>query len=104
MAGLAGALLVFTGIWHIFEWWMHERNPDTKRLVPVGILYAVLGYLIVTQTGGKIVLLVALVLTAIGMTAAFILRNTAQMRLWVTWSFIGIDLVIVVALIAALFG
>ena len=36
--GAAGSLLVFTGIWHAFEWAMHGRNRDTARLVPVGVL------------------------------------------------------------------
>ncbi|MEM8979581.1 MAG: hypothetical protein AAGD04_08860 [Pseudomonadota bacterium] len=100
--GLAGALLVFTGIWHATEWLMDGRRRDTMRLIPVGILYAVLGYLIVTVTGGSLVLIAALVLTFVGMCAAFFLRKSSEVRAWVTWSFILIDVVIVVALAISL--
>mgnify|MGYP000285958457 CR=1 FL=1 len=72
--GIAGALLVFTGIWHAVEWLMHGRNKDTLRLIPIGIAYAVLGYLIVMGIGGWIVVLIALILTAVGLTGAFITR------------------------------
>lgn len=102
--GLAGSLLVFTGFWHALEWLMGGRNRDTLRLIPIGILYAILGYLIVTFQGGQIVLLIALALTLIGITAAFVMRKTAQVRPWVTWAFIIIDVLIIVGLIMALLG
>ena len=37
-AGLAGGLLVFTGIWHATEFLMGGRTADTRRLIPVGIV------------------------------------------------------------------
>lgn len=100
--GLAGSLLVFTGVWHAFEWLMGGRNKDTLRLIPFGIAYVLLGYLIVTIWGGAAVLWIALVLTCIGMAGAFLTRKTAQIRPWVTWTFIMIDVVIVLALCRSL--
>jgi hypothetical protein len=32
-AGIAGGLLVFTGIWHATEWMMDGRRRDTWALV-----------------------------------------------------------------------
>lgn len=52
-AGLAGGLLVFTGFWHVTEWLMDGRRRDTLLLVPAGLIYLVLGYLLVTITGGQ---------------------------------------------------
>ena len=96
--GLAGALLVFTGFWHALEWLMGGRSKDTLRLIPFGIIYIVLGYLIVTFTGGNTVAIVALVVTAIGLIGALVTRKTAQVRSWVTWVFVIIDVVIIASL------
>ena len=70
-AGLAGALLVFTGIWHATEFLMGGRTADTRRLIPIGILYLILGIMIVTMTGGWIVQLIALIVTSIFLVVAF---------------------------------
>ena len=102
--GIAGALLVFTGIWHATEWMMDGGRRDTWRLVPVGIVYAALGYLLVTGAGGIVVPIVALVLAALGGTVAFTQRNQFAVRKWVTWTFIIIDVIIVGALALALLG
>lgn len=101
-AGLAGALLVFTGIWHATEFLMGGRNRDTLRLIPFGLVYLVLGVLIVTLTGGWIVQAIALVVAAVGMAGALATRHTAQVRGWVLWAFILIDVAIILALGAAL--
>lgn len=98
MLGLAGSLLVFTGFWHALEWLMGGRNKDTLRLIPFGLIYLVLGYLIVTFTGGSIVAIIALVVTAIGLVGALVIRKTAQIRPWVIWTFIIIDVIIIAAL------
>lgn len=100
--GVSGALLVFTGFWHATEWMMDGRRRDTWALVPVGIVYLVLGYLLVMGSGGMIVQIVALVLVAIGGSIAFLRRDVFEIRKWVTWTFIIIDVIIVLALIAAL--
>ena len=100
--GLAGSLLVFTGFWHALEWLMGGRNKDTLRLIPVGILYAILGYLIVTFTGGITVLIIALVLTCLGAAAAFMTRKTSMVRPWVTWVFITVDILIILGLLMVL--
>jgi len=102
--GAAGALLVFNGLWHMFEWMMGGRNKDTYRLIPFGLVYLVLGYLIVTFTGIPIVLWVALAVTTLGLIGALLTRKTAQVRQWVTWVFIVIDVVIIAALAMTLFG
>ena len=100
----AGPLLVFTGFWHALEWLMGGRNRDTLRLIPIGLVYILLGCLIVTFTGGTPVLVAALVVTALGMTAALVGRSKLKVRLWVTWSFIIIDAVIIAGLVMALLG
>ena len=100
--GMAGSLLVFTGLWHATEWLMGGRNRDTLRLIPFGLLYLALGYLIVTFTGGTPVLAAALVLTAIGATGALMMRRSSQVRPWVIWVFIVTDVLIIAGLLAAL--
>lgn len=100
--GIAGALLVFTGIWHAVEWLMYGRNRDTLRLIPIGLAYLLLGYLIVMGIGGWTVPLVALVLTSAGLAGAVITRRTAQVPGWVTWAFILIDVAIIAGLIAGM--
>lgn len=102
--GLAGPLLIFTGLWHALEWLMGGRNKDTLRLIPFGILYAILGYLIVTFQGGQLVLIAALIVTCIGISAAYMMRKTAQIRPWVTWAFILIDVAVIAGLLSALLG
>ena len=102
MLGLAGSLLVFTGVWHVLEWLMGGRNKDTLRLTPFGIVYVVLGYLIVTFRGGSIVLVIALLVTVAGLIGALVTRKTAQVRPWVTLVFIIIDIIIIVGLAVAL--
>lgn len=100
--GLAGSLLVFTGFWHLFEWLMGGRNKDTLRLIPFGIVYIILGYLIVTLTGGSIVAWIALAVTLVGLIAAYSTRKSSQVRPWVTWVFIIVDVLIILGLLSAL--
>ncbi|MBX3594615.1 hypothetical protein [Sphingomonas sp.] len=100
--GLAAALLVFTGIWHMTEWVMDRRTADTLRLVPVGAVYALLGVLIALNLGGGIAGVVALLAVMAGMGAAFVMRRRLAVRRWVVWAFIGVDAVIVIALVRAL--
>lgn len=102
MMGIAGALLVFTGIWHAFEWAMHGRNKDTARLVPVGILYAALGWMIVTLRFDPIPAWIALALTTLGLIAAYSLKDTSDVPKWVSWAFIVIDAAIIAALVIGL--
>jgi len=104
MLGLAGSLLVFSGLWHAFEWMMGGRNKDTYRLIPFGIVYVVLGFLIVTFRGGQTVLIIALVITLIGLIGALVTRKSAQVRPWVTWCLIIIDVFIIIGLAMSLLG
>ncbi len=101
-AGMAGGLLVFTGIWHATEWMMDGRRPDTWRLVPFGIVYLVLGCLLVLGTGGIITQIIALLIAGAGGTIAYLNRNTLNVRKWVLWVFILVDILVVLALLAAL--
>ena len=101
-AGIAGGLLVFTGLWHATEWMMDGRRRDTWALVPVGLVYLVLGCFLVTMLGGAITQIVALIAVAAGGSIAFMRRNQFEIRKWVTWSFIVIDVIIFVALVAAI--
>ena len=103
-AGIAGGLLVFTGIWHATEWMMDGRRRDTWALVPVGLVYLILGYLLVTLFGGAITQVVALAAAAFGGTLAFMRRDQLEIRKWVIWAFIIINVIIVVALVLAMLG
>ncbi|MEL6641590.1 MAG: hypothetical protein AAFN63_09465 [Pseudomonadota bacterium] len=97
-AGIAGGLLVFTGFWHTTEWMMDGRRRDTWALVPFGLIYLTLGYLLVTVTGGEIVEIVALAAVALGGGIAILRRHQFEIRNWVTWAFILVDAIIVLAL------
>ncbi|WP_421701083.1 hypothetical protein [Aliiroseovarius sp.] len=103
-AGIAGGLLVFTGLWHATEWMMDGRRRDTWALVPVGLVYALLGCLVVMGAGGMVAQGVALVAVAAGGSLAFMRRNQFEIRKWVTWTFIVIDIFIVAALLVSLLG
>jgi len=103
-AGIAGGLLVFSGIWHATEWLMGGRNKDTLRLIPFGLAYAILGGMIVSLWGGQTVHWIALVLTCIGIVGALLTRKTAEVRPWVTWVFIVADIVIILCLLLTLLG
>ena len=100
--GLAGSLLVFTGFWHAFEWMMGGRNRDTLALIPFGIAYIVLGYLIVTFTGGIAVPIIALVIVIAGLSLGFMTRRESEVRPWVMWIFIGVDILIIFGLVIGL--
>ena len=103
-AGLGGALLVMTGLWHATEWMMDGRRPGTLRLVPVGLVYLVLGALIALVIGGDLLLWLGLGAALVGAAAAFWTRKTSTLRGWVTWTFILLDLGIIAALGMALLG
>ncbi len=102
--GLAGSLLVFTGFWHAFEWMMGGRNRDTLALIPFGIAYIVLGYLIVTFTGGITVPIIALIIVIAGLSLGFMTRRVSKIRPWVLWIFIGLDILIALGLLIGLFS
>jgi len=102
MTGIAGALLVFAGVWHASEWAMGGRNRDTARLIPLGIVYLVLGYLIVTFRFMPAAGWIAFAVTALGLFAALSMRGTSEIRPWVTWAFILIDAAILLALATGL--
>ena len=101
-AGLSGGLLVFTGFWHVTEWLMDGRRRDTLLLVPAGLIYLVLGYLLVTITGGTATVIAALILPALGGTFAYLNLGKMVVRRWVLWAFILLDVIIVLALLMAL--
>lgn len=103
-AGIAGGLLVFTGIWHATEWMMDGRRRDTWALVPVGLVYLTLGYMVIMSIGGAATQIVALIAVATGGSVAFMRRDQFEIQKWVTWAFILIDVVIVVSLIPGLLG
>lgn len=103
-AGIAGALLVFTGIWHATEWMMDGPRRDTGALVPVGLFYLLLGVLLVLSVGGVLTQAVALVaVVGFGIMAVLGLGRF-EIRRWVTWVFIAIDAVVALALGMALIG
>lgn len=102
--GFAACLLVFAGIWHLTEWLMAGRSRDTLRLVPFGIVYLVLGWMIALGTGGWIVGALGGVAAGIGGTVAVVLRKTLTLRRWVLWSFVVIDVLIVASVLASFSG
>lgn len=102
-AGIAAGLLVFTGVWHATEWLMDGRRRDTWMLVPSGILFLVLGLLIVCGAGA-VVQAIALLASACGAVFAYTRRDMFDIRKWVTWTFIVLDVLIVLCLLMALLG
>lgn len=104
LTGIAGALLVFTGVWHATEWMMDGRRRDTMAIVPAGLIYLLLGYLLVTVTGGITVQIIAAVAVTLGGTFAFLRRNQTEIRNWVLWTFIVLDVIILLALILGMLG
>ena len=101
-AGIAGGLLGFTGFWLSTEWLRDGRRRDTLMLVPAGLIYLLLGYLLVTVTGGTATVIAAIVLPALGGTFAFLNLGKMDVRRWVTWAFIAMDVIIVLALLVVL--
>ena len=101
-AGIAGGLLVFTGVWHATEWLMDGRRRDTLLLVPAGLIYLVLGYLLVTVSGGATTMIAAILLPALGGLYAFMNLGKTDVRPWVTRAFILLDVIIVLVLILAM--
>ena len=97
--GIAGALLVFTGGWHATEWMMDGRRRDTLVLVPIGLIYLLFGWRLVTSTGGTAVAIAAMISVAVGGSLAFFRRKQLSIRSWVVWAFIVIDVAIFAALL-----
>ena len=97
--GLAGALLVFIGLWQSLEWLMAGRHRDTLRLIPLGIVSLVLGVLIVTFTGGHVVLWLALLVTLFSLVTLLFSRKRSRVRGWVIVVFVVCDVLIVVGLL-----
>ena len=54
--------------------------------------------------GGWIVELIAMIAAAAGATVLFAQRKTLQVRRWVIWTFIVLDVVIVLSLLLGLLG
>lgn len=104
MTGIGGALLVFNGLWHMTEFMMHGRNKDTMRLIVPGLIYLVLGILIVGFIGGVWPQYIAIILTALGMSVAINNIGVFGMPKWVTSAYILIDAVIIITLILGLFS
>lgn len=103
-AGIAGGLLVFTGVWHASEWMMDGRRRDTWRLVPVGLIYLVLGWMIALGAGGMATQIIALLLALLFGFLAFTRRSQLDLRRWVIWSLITCDALIAACLLIALIG
>lgn len=101
-AGISAGLLVFTGFWHATEWMMDGRRRDTWMLVLPGLVYLVLGCLIAISAGGAITQIIAIACVLAGAGVAYSQRNTMDVRRWVVWAFILIDIVIALGLAAAL--
>jgi len=97
--GLAAALLVFTGIWHLTEWLMDRGSKDARRLIPFGAGYLLLGVLIALGFGGPVVGGIAFLAVAGGMVLAFLRRKELDVRRWVMWAFIVLDAVIALAIL-----
>ncbi len=98
---LAAALLVFTGFWHMTEFLMDRVSKDTRRLIPAGAVYLLLGILIALGIATSIIGVVALIAVLAGGITAFRKRKAMDIRRWVIWSFIVIDAIIALAIVNA---
>lgn len=103
-SAIAAGLLVFTGVWHLTEWLMGGRNRETVMLIPAGAVFLALGCLVAAGIGGVVVTALAILASAGGAILAFSRRNTSQVRKWVTWAYVIIDVLIVVLLAASMLG
>ncbi len=98
--GLAAALLVFTGIWHLTEVFMDRTAKDARKLIPFGAVYTGLGVAMAMGFAGWIVSSITVLAVLTGMTLAFVNRKAMDIRNRVLWSFIVIDALIVLAIVA----
>lgn len=97
---LAVALLVFTGVWHLTEFLMDRESSDARKLIPFGMLYTGLGIVIALGIGGWMVGATAALAVLTGMVLAILNRKTLDVRRWVIWAYVIIDVAIVVSIIA----
>ena len=98
MLTIAAILFIITAILHIAMPFIYGRGQDTIGIAVYGVIYLVLGVLLLTTSAGWAPI-GALILTAIGGTAAFIQRNANPKLLTFTWIFIAIDAVIILLLV-----
>ena len=97
---LAGQLLIATGILHCLAWLVSGWSEDTSRLIPVGVVYAALGAGLVFRI--PMIRYLAFLAALIGVLAAYISMNSAQVAIRLTWLFILIDLLILAILAASI--
>jgi hypothetical protein len=101
--GLAAALLVFTGIWHLTEFLMDRVSKDTRKLIPVGAVYLLLGVLIAMGIATSVTGVIALLAVLAGGVMAFRRRKAMDIRRWVIWALIVIDAIIAIAIVGQWF-
>ena len=95
-AAMTGAdLLLVTGALHGVAFLIHEWNPDTIPLIPVGLLYLTLGALI--RLGRRAAEGWALIVVSLGLCAA-LLTFGGDVPTWLYVVFILIDIGILTTL------
>lgn len=99
---IAALLLLATGVLHVFGFALHEANPDTYNLIPVGIVYAAIGVFLLR--GAKWAVWAGIIAPLIGGAGAFVMRSEFDMPLLMTWAFIVIDIAIIFLLGTVLLG
>ena len=93
---IAGGLLVLTGILHCFAWTVYGWSDGMGAIVIYGMVYALLGGLLLSRVG-KIRYLAFLV-TLVGVLAAYITMGSSAIKDELMWLSIAIDLVILAIL------
>ncbi len=95
---ITAILFIITAILHVATLWRFGNNATTRPVAAYGLIYLVLGILLLLGTFSWTPV-VALALTLIGgIGATTQLNANSQMRSW-TLFFIGVDVVIVALLI-----
>lgn len=91
---IIAALLATTAALHALAPVIHEWNADTRPLVSVSLVFAILAWSV--WQGQPLIRRWGWVLPLIGMIAAYIILETADIPERLTWLYIGFDAVIVV--------
>jgi len=98
--GLAGVLLVLSGILHCLNWLVAGWNPDSLKLVVFGLLYLLLGVLL--RAGVSWARYIAILSVTGGGTGAAVMLRIFAVPEWLTGILIVLDIAIFLLLLAGI--
>ena len=104
VAGLAAALLIFSGFWQMTEWLMGGRNRHTLWLIVTGVIYIALGVWLIATIGGVVAGGVSTLIVLAGGSLRLLWYRSLHIRHWVLVGIIGLDVIVLLALVGAFLG